>query len=397
MSTLNGQRGEKLTSSLAKYLYNRDAYVDHLVDETFSPEVLADFKEALKSIDKFPLSSLTPAVVCKLLMSAYLFKNYPSLEQLLSKTDLRGLHSREGSSLKTIGNSSIQLKSDKKYGTNGEQYLKVIADLNRYFIPVELDASEAVVSKELGKEFNKFSKNKNQKFNAAITPEFVIERYMDNFQDNKPCLVDVSFLLSRYTCSCTLEQNREYMQFVASAIKANLMLKGFGEKFTEEILPVGDSFKKSFLGSKAADVSEYYWKRKHMSVWYNLLNCYGFSLVNKAVDAEYVIKQLLEPLAGSLFANVWPKCKFACFTKGNASEKFHTRIFGIYSMGEYKKMLKAALEYYGTHAQSFSSYQHKFDDITKNMCLPCISVQAPYDDIPDLVNYGRLFSKLRIW
>ena len=397
MSTLNGQRGEKIMASLDKHLYNRNAYVDKLVDETFSPEVLADFKEAVKNIKKFPTGSLTPAVICKLMLSAYLFKNYASLEQLLSKTDLRGIHSREGSGLKKIGSRNIQLKGDKKYGTNGEQYTKVLADLDKYFLPVELDASETAISIELAKEFTKFSQNKNQKFSTVITPEFVVEKYLDNFSDDKPCLADISFLLSRYTCSCTLEQNREYIQTVASAIKANLSLKGFGEKFTEEILPVGDSFKKSFLGSKAENVSEYYWKRKHMNVWYNLLNCYGFSLINKAVDAEHVIKQLLEPLAGSLFANVWPECKFVCFTKGNVSEKFHTRIFGVYSMGEYKKMLKVTLKYYEVYTKSFKNYKDKFDDIVKSIFLPCISVQAPYDDIRDIVNYGRLFSKLRIW
>lgn len=396
MSTLNGQRGEKIASALSKYYHNRDAYIDHLVDETFSPEVLADFKEVLKGIKKFALGSLTPAAACKLLLTAYLFKDYPSLEQLLSKADLRGIHTRDGSGVKAVGDRSVQLREGKQYARNDEQYSRTLSMLEKYLVPiVSLDKSEHTLIGDLNKEFQKFTHN--QKFNAVLTPEFIVEKYLDNYQEDKPCLVDITLLLSKYLSTLDFEQTKKNVYTAGAAVKANLELNGFGEKFTEEILPVGESFRQTYLAEEAHNISEFYWKRRHMYVWYNLLSCYGISLVNKHPSVEYITKQLLEPVSGSMFTSVEPDCSFVCYTRGNTSSIFHTRIFGVYKIGEYKKMLKATFEYYRQHPQSFKNYAARFDDITKSMFMPCITVQAPYDEADDLLKYGVLFSKLRIW
>lgn len=378
---LNSTYAEQVVQSCEGYLSNKDEFIDKMVDSTFSEEVLEDLKEGLKETSNLKLISLNPAVICKLLMSALINKEYTDLTELFSSVDLRGLHIRKKNApAEAVEEQKAKLPAVRTpkytYRSDEASYAYTMRKLRGCFqmCPADEEYTTAVHN-----GMARFT------YRAGNDPlEYVASMPQDNI-----CLVEISTLIARIMGSNTYEWNAEFIPKVCKQIHDNMAVPYTIPEMTYGLMPVGNGFIRSFIKPEKPVIAEYHWDRKHTRLWYNLLVVYACSMFRRNINRTEQI--------GDLFGEPFSKgSAYTCYLK-DSKNKLHARMFGVFTVADFYEMLSLALKYYDVHPRTFGATDRRNADILKLMQIPCVTGHIGIESVEKCAGFARLYSNLRMW
>lgn len=378
---LNSTYAEQIVKSCEEHLSNKNEFIDKMVDSTFSEEVLSDLKEGLKETSNLKLISLNPAVLCKLLMSALLNKEYVDLPELFSSVDLRGLHIRK----KNVPVKIVKEPKPKLPARHAPRYT-YHSDENSYdYMMRKIGGCLQVIKPD--EEFNKAVQSGLEKFTYQEGDDPL--EYIASMPQGNICLVEISTLLARIMCSYTYEWNLEFVNKVCKQIHANMEYQVIPPEMTYNLMPVGNGFIKNFIKPDTPVFARYHWDRKHTRVWYNLLSVYACSMFRRHLRSTEQIADLFD-------APFSKGSAFTCYVK-NSKNNLHTRMFGVFAVADFYEILSLALKYYDVHPRAFGAINARNEDIFKLIKIPCVTGHIGLESIEKCAGFARLYSSFRMW
>lgn len=381
---------EKVVKSTEPLIGSRNQYIDDVVDRTFSEEVISDLKTAIKQTKGIPLSHITPASVCKLLASSLLNKEYTSLPELFSRVDLRGMHVRLKEAKQPVKPKN-KLVHGKNYGYRSENisYEYMVMKLGNCFKTYVRNDAFCDDYVTASKRYYTWKGSADLKNVEREAVEYVCSIPAENL-----CLVDVSAMICRHMCCQNFTDSQVYVDKILSRTKSNMeLLHDNHPVFTYNLIPVGNSFRNTFLMPGKVTLNEYAWKRKHTGIWNRLLTSYGCSLFGRKTDKIQDVQQTLSILGGSPYAN---SAQYVCYIL-DSKDRLCARIFGVYTAGDFRVMFENALRYYRTHPNAFRSHNEKFDDICRLLKLSCVTATMKLETPEKYLDFAKTYSLSQLW
>lgn len=380
---LNNTYSDRVTKDIDQYLSDRNEYIDQLVDKTFSAEVLEDLKDGLLDTD-IKLLSLTPPAVCKLLMTALINKEYNSLPELFSSVDLRGMHVRTKCGAEQEATPQRKQHVNTSYRTDASSYEYMLMKIGNY---ITNDDTDAEFNNDVQKAMQRYEYKKGD--NALS--------YLNTLPKENMCLVDISTILVRHMGVQPYEYNKIKVQTICDIIRDALYeMEATPPVITYKLLPSGSGFKKLFIKPDRVSFSEYFWDRKHIRLWNNLLSMYSCALFRKKINTLLTPTKMLANLMGGYDDPFLKANDFTCYIK-HSKNQLHARIFGVYTVGVFKELVRRAARYYEAHPKSFGSIGAQRADLYRIMQVPCVTALMDLDSVEKCLHFGRLYSTRKLW